>query len=89
MQLVVLVAALLILCSQFPFLGASFLYFPIVASVIALGLFFYDLIGLGGASYSDELTGLNPIWDDRLHKQKENTARSKAYFDNRLTFGLK
>lgn len=80
-QGIVLATSLLILVSQVQPFGVSFLYFPIVASVFSLGFFFYDLLELGGASYIDELTDLNPKGHERLKSQQKNTTRNKIYFD--------
>lgn len=78
---VLLTTALLTFTSQF--LGASFLCFPILASIVSGSLFFYNLIGLGGTPYSDEPLGFSARLEQRLQIQLENERRSKAYSQNR------
>src|SRR5262249_32807519 len=55
--LVVSVNALLTYASSFQFLGISYLYFPVFASVLSVSLFVYTFVGIGLASYSDNLYG--------------------------------
>jgi len=70
---VLLTTALLTFTAQI--LGALFLYFPILASVVSGCFFFYNFISLGGTPYSTGPTGFTEILEKRYQEQKENDER--------------
>lgn len=81
--LVVSVNALLTYASSFQFLGMSYLYFPAFITVLTVSLFVYTLIGIGLASYSDNLSGMNRVLEKRRQRQERATLLSEEYYERR------
>ena len=65
------------------FLGHSYLYIPVLTSVISICLFVYALISIGGVSYNDNLYGLNVVLEKRRQKQTKAALYSKEYFERK------
>jgi hypothetical protein len=74
---VTLVTSLLTLASQLQAFGAAFLYFPIVASVVSLCLFFYGMFRLGDISYADKVLKKRKDEQERLERESEAYFREK------------
>jgi hypothetical protein len=84
--LVVSTNALLAYASSFQFLGVSYLYFPVFISAISASLFVYTIIGIGFATYSDYLSGINRTLEKRKLQQERATLLSQEYFERRKAF---
>jgi len=64
-----------------PSFGTSFLYFPLLTSVVSLCLFTYGLVRLGGAQQRKESGALNEILERRLQERLDDERISKEYFE--------
>jgi hypothetical protein len=63
--------------------GASFLYFPLLTSVVSLCLFINGLVSLGGTGRREGSEALNERLERRLQIRLEDEKRSKEYFKER------
>jgi hypothetical protein len=81
--LVVSVNAVLTYACSFQFVGMSYLYFPIFNSALTASLFVYALIGIGLASYSDNLSGMNRVLGKRRLRQERAALLSEEYYERR------
>lgn len=63
-----------------PTFGASFLYFPLLTSVISLCLFIYGLVSLGSAQHGKGSEVLNEKLERRLQDRLDDERLSKEYF---------
>lgn len=81
--LVTFVTMLEILATQIPLFGPAFLYFPIFATMVSVGVYLYLLISLGGTSFDEWGRGHNAFADRLNEAQKARERRGNVFFESR------